>query len=164
MPDRLVVCNTSPLLYLHQVGHLELLRDLYDQIQVPPAVRAELRAGLEGGAPAPDIDEISWIHVQDLRDTSLLPAVIDLGAGEAEAIALALAAPGSLLILDDALGRRIAQVSGVTYTGTLGVLIRAKKEGFLPRVAPVLEALEETTMYLSRELIAMILRESGEKG
>lgn len=163
MPDRSVVCNTSPLLYLHQVGHLELLRELYGRIQVPPAVRAELRAGLDGGAPAPDIDKISWIHVQDLRDASLLPAIIDLGSGEAEAIALALAAPGSLLILDDALGRRIAHVSGVTYTGTLGVLIRAKKDGLLPRVSPVLEALKETTMYLSRELIATVLREAGEE-
>ena len=83
MPDRLVVCNTSPLLYLHQVGHLELLRDLYGRIQVPSAVRAELRAGLDGGIPAPDTDKISWIHVQDLRDASLLPAVLDLGSGEA---------------------------------------------------------------------------------
>ena len=35
MPDRLVISNTSPLLYLHQVGHLELLPRLYGQVQVP---------------------------------------------------------------------------------------------------------------------------------
>jgi predicted nucleic acid-binding protein len=34
MPDRLVVCNTSPLLYLHQVGRLGLLRDLYGRVQI----------------------------------------------------------------------------------------------------------------------------------
>jgi predicted nucleic acid-binding protein len=46
MPERLVVANTSPLLYLHRIGHLDVLRRLYEAIVVPPAVRAELQAGL----------------------------------------------------------------------------------------------------------------------
>ncbi len=118
MPEREVVSNTSPLLYLHQVGQLDLL---------------------------------------------LLPMVTDLGRGEAEALALALAFPGSLLILDDALGRRIAQHLELTYTGTLGVLVKAKKEGHLPAVKPVLEALiGQTTMYLSGNLVGWVLREAGE--
>lgn len=43
MPERVVVCNTSPLLYLHQVGQLELLKSLYQRIKIPSAVREELR-------------------------------------------------------------------------------------------------------------------------
>lgn len=43
MPEGRVVCNTSPLLYLHQVNQLELLSLLYGQVLIPPAVRAELR-------------------------------------------------------------------------------------------------------------------------
>jgi predicted nucleic acid-binding protein len=97
-----------------------------------------------------------------LRDSSLLPVVNDLGPGEAEAIALALTAPGSLLILDDALGRRIARLNGLTCTGTLGVLIKAKERGLLPQVSPVIEELRRTTIYLTPALIKNVLEEAGE--
>jgi predicted nucleic acid-binding protein len=43
MPERLVISNTSPILYLHQVGHLDLLRRLYGTIQIPHAVELERR-------------------------------------------------------------------------------------------------------------------------
>src|SRR5262245_60247987 len=129
-PDRLVVSNTSPLLYLHQAGELDLMRKLYGRIRIPPAVRLELKAGAKQGVAVPDLSGLEWIEEQPLRDRSLLPAVVDLGAGEAEAIALALASPGSLLILDDQLGRRIARLSHLTMTGTLGVLVKAKQAGF----------------------------------
>jgi len=162
MPDRLVISNTSPLLYLHQVGHLELLPRLYGQVQIPLAVQDELRAGAELGVAVPDISSLGWLQVQPLRDTALLPVVIDLGSGEAEAIALAVAHPKSLLILDDTLGRRIARLNRLTYTGTLGVLVKAKNQGLLPSISPVIEALRSTTMYLTESLIETVLREAGE--
>ncbi len=45
MPDRLVVSNTSPLLYLHQIGRIDLLQKLYGAVIAPPAVAGELRVG-----------------------------------------------------------------------------------------------------------------------
>jgi predicted nucleic acid-binding protein len=162
MPDRLVVSNTSPLLYLHQVGHLDLLRKLYDRISIPPAVEEELRVGAERGVAVPDVHALEWLDIQPLRDTTLLPVVTDLGPGEAEAIALALSSPGSLLILDDKLGRRIALLNRVTITGTLGVLVKARREGLLVSITPLIEALRRTTMHLPQELIETALRESGE--
>jgi len=162
MPERTVICNTSPLLYLFQVGQLGLLQRLYGKVHVPLAVQDELRAGAALGCMAPDIAELPWLRIQPIRDRSLLPAVVDLGPGEAEAIALALSNPESLLILDYSLGRRIARLRGLTLTGTLGVLVKSKQAGFLPKVAPVIEALRKTTMYLSSELIFHILKEAGE--
>jgi len=132
-PERLVVSNTSPLLYLHQVGHLDVLRELYGRIRIPSAVQLELQAGVEQGVAVPDVQALGWIDEQALTDRLLLPTVIDLGPGEAEAIALALSSPHSLLILDDRLGRRIARLAGVTYTGTLGVLVKAKRAGLFSR-------------------------------
>ena len=113
-PERIVVSNTSPLLYLHQIGHLELLRQLYGRVRIPSAVRAELQAGEQLGISVPDLLSLEWIQEQALTERVLLPVVIDLGSGEAEAIALALSSSDSLLILDDQLGRRIARLSGVT--------------------------------------------------
>jgi len=162
MPDRLVISNTSPLLYLHQVGHLDLLPRLYGRVEIPPAVRDELRAGAERGVAVPDSSALEWLQIRPLRDTALLPVVVDLGSGEAEAIALAVAYPGSLLILDDSLGRRIARLNSLTYTGTLGVLVKAKVEGLLPSVSLVIDALRKTTMHLTPALIEMVLKEAGE--
>ena len=162
MPERTVVCNTSPLLYLYQVGQLGLLQRLYGQVITPQAVQDELHAGALIGCPIPDLAQLSWVKIQLLSDRALLPAVVDLGLGEAEAIALAISNPGSLLILDDGLGRKIARLSRLSYTGTLGVLIKSKQAGILPRVSPVIEALRQTTMHLSAELISLVIREAGE--
>ncbi len=162
MPDPVVVCNTSPLLYLHQVSQLELLRRLYGEVRIPPAVRAELRAGAEQGIDVPRPMELPWIRIEAVLDSTLVPAILDLGSGEAEAIALARQTPGSLLILDDALGRTVAQRSGLVYTGTLGILVKAKQKGLLAEVRPILEQLLTTTMYLSGNLIALVLAEAGE--
>jgi predicted nucleic acid-binding protein len=62
------------------------------------------------------------------------------------------------------LGRKIAKLKHLTYTGTLGILVKSKQEGLLSRVAPVIEALRQTTMYLSPELVEHVLKESGELG
>jgi len=162
MPEGVVVCNTSPLLYLHQVQQIELLARLYGRVLIPPAVRDELKVGERRGVSVPDLSRLPWLEIQPLQDSTLLPVVVDLGAGESEAIALALSYPGSLLILDDSLGRRIARLNRLSCTGTLGVLVKAKQKGFLPRVAPILDALQQTSMWLSRDLVLWVLREAGE--
>jgi predicted nucleic acid-binding protein len=162
MHEGAVVCNTSPLLYLYQVRQVELLGGLYGKVLIPPAVREELQAGRARGVSVPELDRLPWLEIEPLRDSTLLPAVVDLGAGESEAIALALSHPGSLLVLDDALGRRIARLNRIQYTGTLGILVKAKQRGLLPSVSPVLNELQKTNMWLSRELVSWVLRESGE--
>ena len=110
MPNSPVIVNTSPLLYLHQVGCLELLQNLYSRILTPPAVIQELAVGKNQGINVPDINAIEWISITPVKSISLIPAVIDLGQGEAEVLALGLENPGSLLIFDDQLARRINPV------------------------------------------------------
>lgn len=63
MPDRLVISNTSPILYLHQVGHLDLLWKLYGQVQIPQAVEEELRAGAQRGVAVPDVSSTATTSV-----------------------------------------------------------------------------------------------------
>ncbi len=50
----------------------------------------------------------------------------------------------------------------VDRIGTLGVLVKSKKEGLLSKITPVIEILRRTTMYLSPELISAVLQEAGE--
>jgi len=110
VPESLVIINTSPLLYLHQTANLDLLQRLYGTIAVPLAVQQELQVGMQQGADVPAIEQIKWIQIRPVASASLVPAVIDLGQGEAEVIALGLETTDSLLILDDQLARRIAEL------------------------------------------------------
>ncbi|RMH18613.1 MAG: DUF3368 domain-containing protein [Acidobacteria bacterium] len=162
MPERTVISNTSPILYLHQVGHLDLLRRLYARILVPSSVRDELRAGAERRVDVPELSGLAWIEVRKLPSEPLPPAVEKLGAGEAGAIYLGLRHQPCLLLLDDLPARRIASELGLTRTGTLGILIKAKQRGLIAAVAPVLKELATTTMWLGEDLIAAVLAEAGE--
>ena len=158
---REVVSNTSPLQYLHQAGLIELLPRLYDRVFVPAAVAAEIEEGLARGIPLPDRGALSWVTIVDAPAPELLPLVTDLGPGERSALAVALTRKLTV-ILDDALARRHAAVLGVRCTGTLGVLLRAKREGLLPAVRPVLERLEALQFRLDDGTRASVLDLAGE--
>ena len=163
MPEKpLTICNTSPLLYLNLVGQLGLLPRIYQSVAIPPAVQTELQAGGERGVQVPIVEALPWLQVMPLSSGSLIPLVTDLGRGEAEVIGLGLEHPDSRLILDDALARRIARLNGLKFTGTVGVIVKAKQLGFLGAVKPVILDLRQAGLWLNDDLVAEILRQAGE--
>lgn len=162
MPEALTFINTSPLLYLNQVEQLNVLPKLYGMVIAPAAVEQELAVGRSKGVVVPDLNRLDWLQIRPIDSASTVPNVIDLGRGEAEVIALGLENPGSLLILDDQLGRRIAALYQLRYTGTLGILIKAKQAGYLPEIAPVIKALQTQGMCLTEPLIQTVLKLAGE--
>jgi uncharacterized protein len=109
-PRLVAVANTSPLQYLHQTGLLDLLPKLYQRVLVPPAVVGELAAGRALGFDLPDPAGHSWTEVVRPQSFAILPAVTDLGAGEREALALAVEMSGAVLVIDDGLARRHADL------------------------------------------------------
>lgn len=162
MPNPLVIVNTSPLLYLHQVGYLALLKNLYTEVITPPAVIQELTVGKNQGIDVPDVNSIDWILVKSVQSANVIPAIIDLGQGEAEVLALGLENPNSLLIFDDSLARRIANVYQLKYTGTLGVILKAKQLGYLSSVTPPIQMLRHQGMWLTDKIIDDILKLANE--
>ncbi len=161
-PELKTISNTSPLLYLHQIAQLDLLPALYSRLLVPRAVERELSAGQALGIDVPHIQTLGWIEIAEPANPALIPHTTDLGQGEAEAIALGVQHPGSLLILDDRLGRQIANLYSLRYTGTLGVLIKAKQRGLLSTIKPALQQLRERGFWLSEAIIAQALALAGE--
>lgn len=77
-------------------------------------------------------------------------------------MALGLEIPDSLLIFDDKLARRIADLYKLKYTGTLGILVKAKQLGYLPSVAPIIAMLQSQGMWLNDKIVNDILRLCGE--
>jgi predicted nucleic acid-binding protein len=162
MPD-FVISNTSPVFYLHRLRSLDLLRKLYQRIIVPEAVVDELKAGRDQGEDVPEVAEYDWIEVRSVRVPELIRLITDLGAGEAQVLALALEEPGSLVILDDRLARQIAKLQNIRMTGTAGVILKAKQEGYVSAVAPLLEKLLQLNFRLSETAKASILKLAQEE-
>ena len=140
MPEA-VISNTSPLQYLYQLGQLTLLRQFYQQVTVPPAVVQELAAGAARGVALPVLAEVVWLEVRAPSASQVWRVASTLGAGEREALALALETPNALLLLDDGHARRFGRLLGLRMTGTVGVLARATRDGLVPRLAPLLDRL-----------------------
>jgi predicted nucleic acid-binding protein len=157
-PVTLVISNTSPIFYLHRIGQLDLLRQLYGQVIVPEAVVAELEAGSRQGEDVPDLPSSAWIVRRSVQVPEVLRLVTDLGDGEAQVLALALENPFALAILDDRLARSLAAVSDIKFTGTLGILLRAKVKGLIPKIAPMLEAMTRAGFRMTDQVAADALR------
>jgi len=59
--------------------------------------------------------------------------------------------PGALVIMDERIGRLYAEALKSTFTGALGILLRAKAEGRIPRLEPLLDHLDRLGFRLSAE-------------
>ncbi len=159
---RELICNTSPLQYLHQLGQLRVVAKLSERVLVPAAVVDELAAGRKAGFDVPDVGGYEWIVVRAPAGVSAERLIADLGRGETEVLMLALESPGSVTVLDDAMARRVALTLDIEVTGTLGLLLDGKAAGCLPVVRPFLDQLQELGFWISRRTRAMVLRRAGE--
>lgn len=160
MPD--TICDTSPLQYLYQTGHLDLLPKLYQSIIVPIAVQSELDQGRALGYLVPDVRQLAWAELLTPPSASNFRFPLALGPGERGVIELALAISKPLVIIDDELARRFARELGLPVTGTLGVLLKAKQEGLLSRVGPILDQLVALHFRVSATTLAAVLKLAGE--
>ncbi len=87
---------------------------------------------------------------------------MQIDKGESSAIALALEIPNSLLILDDYKARKIAEKLNLHFTGTIGVIIKAKLKGIIPSIKPFLDKIKQTDFRLSIEIELQALKEANE--
>jgi predicted nucleic acid-binding protein len=156
------ICDTSPIQYLHQTGFLHLLAEFYTRIIIPPAVVDELERGRSIGVDLPDVRALPWLTIQAPEELDKVLAAADLGAGEKEVLALGTELPAAVLILDERLGRLHAEALKLTFTGTIGILLRAKVEGRIPRIDHLLEHLDLLGFRLSARTRAAILKLAGE--
>ena len=157
----IVVADSGPLIAMARIGHL--LRTLYGELWVPPAVRKEVVASGCGGQGAAEVDSASWVRTVETQDTTAVPLLRErLDAGESAALVLAIEVGASLLLIDEAKGRRVAQARGLNHIGTLGTLIVAMKRGFVRFVAPLLGALVAAGFRMRPELYEAVQRLVGE--
>ena len=105
---------------------------------------------------------LEWIKIEQIQDRKSIAYFLDLDKGEAEAIILATESEANLILLDEALGRYHANHAGLKVTGTIGILIKAKKLGLISELKPLIFELREKGVWLSDSLIERILELTNE--
>lgn len=160
MPE--AISNTSPLLYLHRIGALNWLPQLFSEIWIPSAVVNELREGQRKGYNVPDVSVFVGVHIADPRTTPSEWLSLDLGMGELSAMALALENPTRIVLLDDLLARRTARAAGLPVWGTLKILLEAKAKGLTESVEPFVKRLRDAGMWMSDDIRQRILALASE--
>ena len=148
-----VIADASVLIILDKINHLILLKGVYKQIFTTPEISDEY------GKPLPD-----WIKIEPTKDKKyqkIIETQVDLG--EASAIALALEHDdNTLLILDDLRARKLAKRLGMKFTGTLGVINKAKSIGLISKIRPLIEKLLLTDFRISEKVIEVLLNKNKE--
>jgi len=149
---KIVVSDTSCLIALSKIQHLELLYKLYEDVFTTSLVIQEF------GEELPEW--IKQIDPKDIQKQHLLELQID--KGEASAINLALEISAELVILDDFKARKVAQRLKLNITGTLGIIIKAKKTDLIKSIKPILKKLQDTNFRISDQLIHEALLQANE--
>jgi uncharacterized protein len=113
-------------------------------------------------AGAAELLAASWLRVRRPRNVeSVRRLSISLQAGESEAIVLAVEL-GVQLLVDDRAARRAAGSLGISHTGTLGLLVRAKDLGVIQQVRPLVDDLLDAGAHFGPGVIRTVLSMAGE--
>lgn len=159
-----VISNASPLIVLSAIGKLELLHELYGTVFISPAVYDEVAVGQHKQRVIIDDFKKSWLKVKPVQSKVIVDTLkIELDAGEAEVIALAIDEKADLILIDERIGRRTAERLGVLFLGTLGILTQAKQKNLIPTLKPILvDLMTKAGFYMTPKLIAQLLSTAGE--
>jgi predicted nucleic acid-binding protein len=154
-----VVINTGPLIAIARAGVVDELGKLNIEFISPLEVQQEL---IRGRAMGHRIIDIPWVRWTKLKQPPSPIVVASLDEGEAAVLQLALDEGVRVVCIDERKGRRQAMAVGLTVTGTLGLLIKAKTNGALDAVRPCIERMTQQGIYFDPQLVRRVLTELGE--
>lgn len=147
-----VISNTSPILALSAIDHLNLLEAQFGEVLIPEAVQAELKTETDfrGAKNIHQALKEGWLKVQAVHNAYL-------------AQALAMETQCQVILLDEHDGRIKARAMGLQPIGVLGILLRAKNDGKLDSLKAAIKSLQsEVGFFVTDDLVQSILRQAGE--
>jgi predicted nucleic acid-binding protein len=129
---------------------------------IPDAAVLEIQRKGPADLTVQALAQANWLLSVDPGPIPANVAALGLGAGETGVLAHSLANPGSGAIVDDQAARNAAMALGIAHQGTLGIVLFAKTQGFIPAARPVVEQLRQQGMYLSDRAMNQALAQVGE--
>ncbi len=164
MPEtKELVINTGPLLALIAgIGDLSLLEKLYKRVLVPAEVCQEIEVGGSSGFGVSEFRRANFIEKRS-NLTNITPFIRNsLDLGEASVIQLALDENIHTVCIDESMGRRIARLNGLKLTGSIGILIRAKQDGFDLSMREAINRMQSQGIYVSQKIVDFALKQVNE--
>lgn len=166
----MIVSNSTPLIYLAKLGHLSLLRKLFDEVSVPGEVMVEVmrgkQLGFDDAMTVEKAERDGWLRVVKLssgqkRELLALRRIFT-EISEADAAALVLAKGLSVaLCVDDSRAVRVAEVLGLEHIGTFGIILLAVKKKLIDgkQAEKLVLSLPERGFYIASDLLAEFLKQ-----
>ncbi len=158
----IVISDTTPLISFLKIKRLDLLKTLFEIVQIPKSVFAELTENIKYRDEAEIIKNSIFIHVIDDIDVnyvSLLRRSAGLDLGESEAIYLADNKKADLLLMDEARGREVAIRMGIKIMGTIGILGLAYESSLISKeeIKQAIDILRDSGRHISERLYEQLL-------
>jgi predicted nucleic acid-binding protein len=155
----IAVSNTTPLRYLIAIGQDDLLGKLFEKVFVPTGVHEELTDPRTPEAVRRRVLSLAgWFEVRAVQQSQEAIFPVTLHRGEREAILLAEALQADVLLVDEQIGRSIALSRKLPLSGTLGVLERADKMGFVSDFPQTLQRLKMSGFFIGDSLEQQLLQ------
>lgn len=164
MPDtQEIVINTSPLISLIAAwGSLDRLQSLYQEVRVPFEVRQEILKGGLSNFGVAEFQDANWL-IQQQDPVSISPFLLNsLDLGEASVVQLALDQSIATVCIDEVVGRRIARLNGLSLTGSVGILLKAKQQDSAMSVKEAISNMLNHNIRLSQTVVDFALAQAGE--
>lgn len=149
-----VLIDASCFILLEKTGAITLLEKVFEQKRIATT-----------NIVAKEYEKIlpEWIHIESVSNQHYLQFLqLEVDQGEASIIALAMEKDNNILVLDDLKARKLAKNLKLSYTGTLGILLKAKQKGVIPSLRSHLEKVQKTNFRFSQKIFDDILKQAGE--
>lgn len=148
-----VIADTSCFILLDRINEMHILRQMFTSIVTSEVIANEYGKNLP-----------SWVEIKAVLNKEYeILLQLEVDNGEASAIALSIEDGNALLILDDLKARKLAAKLQLTFTGTLGVILKAKQAGYIQAIRPIIEKIQQTNFRFSEKYYKEILLLAGEE-
>ena len=160
----IVVSDTTPLIGLASIDRLKLLLEIFGEVYIPQAVYDEtVIHGREEGTAKQAVANAKWIHVVEVKDRLAVDVLLDeMDLGEVETIILAKELNADWVLMDERKGRRKLSQLNIPKIGTIGILLKARQLGLIPKLKTEIEKLQQTGFSISSSMVSEILKLAGE--
>jgi predicted nucleic acid-binding protein len=157
----IIISDSSPLISLATIEKLNLLDKLFTEIFVPCSVYEEVIR--ENKPYSNEIKEFLNGRIKHVKNRVAVEVLLsDIGKGESEAIILAIEEKSDYLLIDDLKARKLAKINGLEIIGTMGILLKGKKEGLIKEIKPFIDELLKNDIRIGDKIIEMTLKAAQE--
>lgn len=160
----IVISDSGPIIALSKINQLNILRHYFGKIHISDATYNELVKKGKGMFGSEEVKKADWIKVAKVKDEVAVKVLeLELDRGEAETIILGNELKADLILLDESIARRVANMLNLKVKGTIGILVLAKKGNIIKKLKPILNELRAKGVWISDEVYDEALKLAGEK-